>query len=213
MAAPTASKNGSAVDAMDEAIVDADEFWILDNSRTPATARPRRSLLSRLVTYVLTSFVTNNGYATRLGSTLVRLAGVQTIVTNTLTAIAFDTEEYDLDNAWAIGDPTKIYVPAWATRCRVFGNLGVPVTTSVGAVSLRLTAHKNNAAFSYTPALHVLSNTDTTDPASHIGFLSPWFPVVGGTDYVSMKFKHTDSASIDIGGGIACWFQVEFKSN
>lgn len=33
----------------------------------------------------------------------------QSIAHNTLTPLSFDTEEYDTDAGWAIGDPTKLY--------------------------------------------------------------------------------------------------------
>lgn len=52
MAAPTESKDMSAVTALDEAIVGTDEVIVLNSSKSPATAKPQRSPFSAILTYI-----------------------------------------------------------------------------------------------------------------------------------------------------------------
>lgn len=150
-----------------------------------------------------------NGVATMYARARVRLVGVQTIPINVLTAIAFDTEAEDTGNIWSAGAPTLFLAPSWATICRVTGNIGI-LQTSAAPISIRYTAHKNNASWAETPSVHIMSNNDATDPASHVGLISGMFSVVGGVDNISYKFRHVDTAPIDLGGGGACWACVEF---
>ncbi len=55
MAAPTASKNGSSLDALDEAILGTDSTIVYNASKSPATARWQFSPWSAVLTYIQTA--------------------------------------------------------------------------------------------------------------------------------------------------------------
>lgn len=90
---------------------------------------------------VETGPLTTGSAGNTLSSTLVRRTTAQNVSgSGTFTAISFDTEDEDLSGAWAIGDPTKIIIPAGLNgrRAILYGGASFTASTSGNYRGLRI---------------------------------------------------------------------------
>lgn len=138
----------------------------------------------------------------------VRQIGNQIIPNNVITAVTFDTADFDIYGLWKIAQPTRVNSPNNTNFCRVVGN--VLMTNDVG--SRRITFRKNGNPFPQSPASGRPAPAFGSLVTDHNGCVSGWFPIVGGTDYLEMYVQQDTGINVNIGGGGGCWAFVEFKT-
>lgn len=141
-----------------------------------------------------------------------RLAGVQSIVTDILTAINFDTLIYPAATSlWnPLINPSRIVTPVGATFARVAATV-MFAPAGLGFGSRRITIRKNVAPFDLFPTNNRPAPAATGSISDHISTASGWFPIVGGVDFLELYVQQDSGLNLDVGGGPSCWLFCEFK--
>lgn len=119
----------------------------------------------------------------------------------TLTALTWDTEVYDVGNWFAIGNPTRLTVPAGVTKVRVSGQIALASITADMWVAMAV--NKNNAVFD--GYARQVSEVGSTTPGLNIH--SAVVAVTAG-DYFELKVQLETDTTVDITAA-GSWFAIE----
>jgi len=148
--------------------------------------------------------------------TVYNTAGNQSIPTTTDTIITWNTAIINDAGMWNVSTPTRLTVPAGATRVRLQGNLRLAASSPTGQISYMLIMHKNGADFIGLGKLQLIVGATGIANAAynrHLNCSSAVVPVTGG-DYFELSCLQNSGSTVvtDSGSPLAIdatWFSME----
>ena len=116
---------------------------------------------------------------------LLRRSSSLGVATNDI--IAWQTALYDTDAMWAIGSPTRITVPANATKMRFFAGVEINLNEAFGSITANFV---RNGVIGDLPAIgrQAWRSSDDGITSNRNSIWTPTIPVVGGEYYEIVFF-------------------------
>ncbi len=207
MAAPTASKDFSALTSLTTAAAD-DELFISDTSEAVATNKPKR-----ITTENLKKLITSPR-----GAFIVAATGAnQTVPTATFTKVLFTDAAggatlFDTDNA-ADRANSRIIIPSWAHWINVLGHIEYVTQTNASAVTAGCNVHlfRNDGP---TPEAHyhnIMPYIKDLPVNTSMTATTGWIPIVSPSESWTLIARQTSGQSTTIVcADVACWLNIEF---
>jgi hypothetical protein len=146
------------------------------------------------------------GTGTMGGAKVEYNGGSTTANQNTWTSLSWQVEVWDTNSYWAIGQPTRLVMPAtgyYDVDCQVETN-GLPNTTTIH-FDFRIILNGNTGS----PILQFTQSVTTTTSYTRTFNINSKFSLTAA-DYIEIQVRHNYSPSIDFGSaGIATFAIIE----